>query len=155
MTDDSATPGAGLVREAGADADFRAAAALIRELRPLREVEEILAAIRRLRPAGYRIFVFERAGAILGSAGFRLGENIAWGRHLYVDDLVVHPTERSQGVGAALLAALRAEGRRLGCAELHLDTNVSRTGAHRFYEREGLEWTSRHYRVRLGGEGGT
>jgi GNAT superfamily N-acetyltransferase len=145
----------GTIREAVSDEDFRGAARVIRELRPLKSVEEILAAIGRQRPAGYRLFIGVRGDAVVGSAGFRTGENIAWGRFLYVDDLVVDPAERSRGIGAALLAALRAEARRLGCAELHLDTNVSRAGAHRFYEREGLEWTSRHYRVRLGGEGGT
>ena len=141
-----------MIREAASAADFAAAARCIRELRPLKSVEEIIAAIGRQRLAGYRIFVCEREGEILGSAGFRTGENIAWGRFLYVDDLVVDPAARSQGIGRALLAALRAEGERLGCAELHLDTSVARLDAHRFYEREGLEWTSRHYRERLGRE---
>ena len=31
----------------------------------------------------------------------RLGENLAWGRYLYVDDLVTLPAQRSLGHGAA------------------------------------------------------
>lgn len=139
------------IREAHTAAELDGAAQALRELRPLLSFETIRESISRTRESGARILIAAREDQVLGSAGFRTGENMAWGRFLYVDDLVVVSAERSRGIGAALLAALRDEARRLGCAELHLDTNVTRAGAHRFYEREGLEWTSRHYRERLGG----
>jgi hypothetical protein len=46
-----------------------------------------------LRPGGYRLVAIfasgqEHAGAV---AGFRVGNSLAWGRHLYVDDLSTAP----------------------------------------------------------------
>lgn len=45
--------------------------------------------------------------------------------------------QRSGGIGAALLLAAEAFAREQGCAQLELSSNVARTRAHRFYERQG------------------
>ena len=71
-------------------------------------------------------------------AGFRVLENFVHGRYLYVDDLVVDEAGRGQGVGAALMDWLKAEGRALGCDNLVLDTALANAAAHRFYRRQGL-----------------
>ena len=80
-------------------------------------------------------------------AGFRTGENLAWGRHLYVDDLSTDPAFRGRGHAAALFAWLVAEAGRQGCGELHLDSGVGaeRETAHRFYFNHGLRITSYHF----------
>lgn len=102
-----------------------------------------------LRPAGYRLvgaFVpgREQAAAV---AGFRTGNNLAWGYHLYVDDLSTAPDARRQGYAGALLEWLVDEGRRLGCAQLHLDsgTGPQRFDAHRLYHGHGLAISSHHF----------
>jgi GNAT superfamily N-acetyltransferase len=102
-----------------------------------------------LRPAGYRLLgVFspdhESAVAV---AGFRVGENLAWGQYLYVDDLSTAPEARRQGLAGALLEWLIEEGRRLGCAQLHLDSGVGpeRFDAHRLYHNNGLSISSHHF----------
>ncbi|WP_323140662.1 GNAT family N-acetyltransferase [Massilia phyllosphaerae] len=51
--------------------------------------------------------------------------------------LVVDDAQRSGGIGAALLQAAEAFAREQGCAQLELSSNVARTRAHRFYERQG------------------
>lgn len=51
--------------------------------------------------------------------------------------LVVDDAHRSGGVGAALLQGAEAFARECGCAQLELSSNVARTRAHRFYERQG------------------
>jgi GNAT superfamily N-acetyltransferase len=78
-------------------------------------------------------------------AGFRVGESLAWGRFLYVDDLVTLPAHRSQGYGSGLLAWLRAYAAQAGCGQLHLDSGVQRKDAHRFYEREGMTAAALHF----------
>ena len=82
-------------------------------------------------------------------AGFRILENLAWGRFLYVDDLVTRSDARSHGHGARLLRWLRRLARSEGCIELHLDSGVQRVDAHRFYEREGLRRSSYHFSMAL------
>ena len=51
--------------------------------------------------------------------------------------LVVDESERSSGIGAALLAAAEDWARTQGFASMRVRSNVVRERAHRFYEREG------------------
>ena len=84
-------------------------------------------------------------------AGFREGNNLAWGHFLYVDDLATRPEFRRRGLGTALLVWLAREAARLGCDELHLDSGVQleRADAHRLYLNSGLVITAHHFARRL------
>ena len=84
-------------------------------------------------------------GSVVAVAGFRVGENLAWGHFLYVDDLVTHPAHRSKGYGAKLLSWLKEYAAKEGCLQLHLDTGVHRIKAQRFYEREGMTMAGFHF----------
>ncbi len=143
------------IRLATTDADIASALAVMRELRPhLKEDEAaFVATIRRQQRSGYHLALLESAGEVEALAGFRIGENLAWGRFLYVDDLVTRATRRSRGHGARLLAWLKARAKEEGCAQLRLDSGAQRHGAHRFYEREGMQRSGFHFAVRLGAEG--
>ncbi|MEW6684210.1 MAG: GNAT family N-acetyltransferase [Nitrospirota bacterium] len=55
-------------------------------------------------------------------------------------------SQRSRGYGAALLSWLVDLAATAGCQQVHLDSGVQRTEAHRFYEREGMERASVHFR---------
>jgi GNAT superfamily N-acetyltransferase len=127
------------------------AAKTLLELRPalgsaaalVRQVDE------RQRPAGYRLVaVFEdgdeEAAAV---AGFRINEYLAWGRHLYVDDLVTAAAHRGRGHADRLFAWLEDEARSAGCTQFHLDSGLGedREDAHRFYFRHGLRIASFHF----------
>src|SRR3954469_382525 len=104
------------IREIHEGDTLRAARALL-ELRPHRGTAEPLAALADgQRPAVYRLAgSFEpgedEAAAV---AGFRVQENLAWGRHLYVDDLVTRADRRGRGHGAALMRWLAKEACRAG-----------------------------------------
>ena len=87
---------------------------------------------------GGRMSVAVAAEAVLGVAVWRLIENTYEGRRLYVDDLVTDADCRSRGVGRFLLEALEERARALGCDVIALDSGTQRTGAHRFYFREGF-----------------
>jgi len=101
------------------------------------------------RREGYRLVAaFEEADEAVAVAGFRLLHNLAWGtRALYVDDLSTDPDARRRGHAGALLGWLRAEARRLGCDELHLDSGVGpeRLDAHRLYFNGGMRIASYHF----------
>lgn len=102
-----------------------------------------------LRTGGYRLvgaFLPQREQAV-AVAGFRLGDSLAWGRYLYVDDLSTAPEARRQGHGGALLDWLAQEARRLGCGQLHLDsgTGPERFDAHRLYHAGRLAIHSHHF----------
>jgi len=101
------------------------------------------------RREGYRLVAaFEEADEAVAVAGFRLLHNLAWGtRALYVDDLSTHPDARRRGHAGALLGWLRAEARRLGCDEFHLDSGVGpeRLDAHRLYFNGRMRIASYHF----------
>lgn len=124
--------------------------AVMRELRThLRDEGEFVARVERQREDGYRLAFVEAAGEVRAVAGWRVSENLAWGRFLYVDDLVTREADRGAGWGRMLFDWLAAEARRLGCAQLHLDSGVQRFAAHRFYLAQRMEITSHHFALRL------
>jgi GNAT superfamily N-acetyltransferase len=82
-------------------------------------------------------------------AGFRLVEMLAWGRSLYVDDLVTDSAERSKGYGESLMRWLIDCARATGCEELHLDSGVQRFDAHRFYLAQRMKISSHHFAIDL------
>lgn len=102
-----------------------------------------------LRPAGLRLIgVFvpghEQAVAL---ASFRVGDSLAWGHYMYIDDLCTVPDARRQGHGEALVDWLLEESRRLECDQVHLDSGLGpdRFDAHRLYHARGFSIYSHHF----------
>jgi GNAT superfamily N-acetyltransferase len=119
---------------------------LVDEAEFVRRVDEVQ------RGDGYRIVAAFDDGETTAAAvaGFRIGDNLAWGHHLYVDDLSTRPDARRRGHGRALLEWLLEEAGRQGCDQFHLDSGVGleRTDAHRLYMNTGMVISSHHF-VRL------
>jgi GNAT superfamily N-acetyltransferase len=141
-------------RELQIGESHRAAVALL-ELRPrLESVERITSQIDAQRSTGYRVVAsFEDGDADAAAvAGFRISHNLAWGRFLYVDDLVTREALRGRGHADAVMEWVEREARRQGCGELHLDSGVGpeRQDAHRFYFRHGMRIASYHFGRSLG-----
>jgi GNAT superfamily N-acetyltransferase len=138
------------VRELG-DGDTALAAPAMLELRPwVGGVEAFVTAVDRVqRPDGYRLIGSFDDGEpdAAAVAGFRVAQNLAWGRHLYVDDLVTAADRRGRGHADALFDWMLAEARRQDCRQFHLDSGVGpeRADAHRFYFRHGLRISSYHF----------
>lgn len=136
-------------RIATTDAEIEACFPVMKELRTHLDEREFLARIRMQQRQGYELAYIAVGGRPVALAGFRVGENLAWGRFLYVDDLVTAAEHRSRGYGAALLRWLCEVAKERGCRELHLDSGVQRADAHRFYRREGMEVSSYHFKKAL------
>lgn len=120
------------------------------QLRPHLTPESFVERVKRQQQAfGFRLAYAEDNGQIAGVAGFRITECLAWGRFLYVDDLVTDAACRSGGIGKRLLDWLVIQARQAGCDQLHLDSGVQRFGAHRFYLRERMSITSHHFAIDL------
>lgn len=130
-------------------AEILACYSVMAQLRPQYTLEEFMPKVQRQMEDGYRLASLSTVGAVQAVAGFRLLENLAWGRFLYVDDLVTQQDSRSQGHGKSLLAWLTEHARRQSCAQLHLDSGAQRKDAHRFYLREGMENAGFHFMTKL------
>ena len=133
------------VRLAVTDDEIRAGFPVMQQLRSRYREEEFVARVRLQQGQGYRLALLWVDGAVAAAAGYRVGENLAWGRYLYVDDLVTDGARRSAGHGGALLGWLRSRAHEAGCDELHLDSGVQRFDAHRFYLMQRMNLTSHHF----------
>jgi len=133
------------------DADTtRACWPVMRQLRPHLTEAEFFAQVGRQREAaGYRLAYVQHQQRVVAVAGFRIAEFLAWGRILYVDDLVTDEAHRGNAFGGTLLAWLAAHAKEQGCAQLHLDSGVQRFGAHRFYLTQRMDITSHHFALKL------
>ncbi|GJJ05012.1 N-acetyltransferase GCN5 [Duganella rhizosphaerae] len=118
---------------------LRACYPVMKELRPHLETEDdFVTRVTRMGGQGYRILAAWEDGEVVALAGYRLEENLVYGRFLYVDDLVAGEKTRGQGWGARLLERLTVYADQAECAKLVLDTGLANARAQRFYFREGL-----------------
>ena len=135
------------IRVAESDAQLESVSGVLLQLRTAFPKEELLAQIKEQKQHGYQIAYVESEGEVLCVAGFVVGTKLAWGKHIYVDDLVTAERHRSRGAGGKMLEWLKSHARDLDCRELHLDSGVQRFGAHRFYLREGFDIASHHFSI--------
>lgn len=141
------------VRELTAD-DCHLAYLAMRELRPqVGELESFIARVTRQFAQGYRLIgAFDgEAPHAISVAGFRIDEKLAWGRHVYIDDLSTLPEGRGRGGATALLRWIDALAAAEGITEVHLDSGVQpeRQAAHALYFREGHRISSYHFQKTL------
>lgn len=135
---------------AGTDAEIDATFDVMAQLRTHLIRSAYIPLIRSMtQESGYRLAFLRDGGRICAVAGFRITRSLAWGRYLYVDDLISDEKTRSRGYGEALLEWLADYGEAHGCAELHLDSGVQRHAAHRFYLRSRMDITCYHFRLAL------
>lgn len=108
-----------------------------RQLRPSLPADYV-GRMQRIFQTGAEMCVAISDGEVVGVAVFRSFENTHHGKRFYVDDLVTDEARRSHGVGHALLSFLEGLARARGGSSIDLDSGTHRTGAHRFYFREGF-----------------
>jgi GNAT superfamily N-acetyltransferase len=135
------------IKIAESDADLERISGVLLQLRNAFNRETLIAQIKQQRQAGYQVAYVESDGEVLCVAGFVVGTKLAWGKHIYVDDLVTAERHRSKGAGARMISWLKAHARQLGCSQLHLDSGVQRFAAHRFYLRERFNIGSHHFSI--------
>jgi GNAT superfamily N-acetyltransferase len=138
------------VRAIESAADLKRIYPVLAELRPHLDEVTFIAQVQRQRgQCGYTLVAGEVAGRPVAGAGYRIVEHLAWGKALYLDDLVTTTAEHGHGYGGALLDWLIAEARRLGCGQFHLDSGTQRHAAHRLYLSRHLRISAFHFSTEL------
>ena len=137
------------IAPATSESDIARCFEVMAALRPHLVPAEFTTRVHELQQQGYHLVYLEDEAEVRAVAGYWLRENLAWGRHLYVDDLVAAEARRSRGYGGALFDWLVQQARAADCAALHLDSGVQRFGAHRFYLRRRMDITGHHFALTL------
>jgi GNAT superfamily N-acetyltransferase len=131
------------------DDEIRSCYPVMAELRPHVLPDEFLLRVKRqTETANYRLACLTD-GEVRAVAGFRISECLAWGKFLYVDDLVAKSGERSKGYGGALFDWLVEYARAEKCDQFHLDSGVQRFAAHRFYLNKRMIIDCHHFALKL------
>jgi GNAT superfamily N-acetyltransferase len=86
------------------------------------------------------LFVAELGGVVVGTFQRTLIQHVAYrgGKVCQIENVMVDPRARGQGVGEAMMRWAIDEARRRGCFRVQLTSNKARTRAHRFYARLGF-----------------
>jgi GNAT superfamily N-acetyltransferase len=119
------------------------------QLRPQYALEQFVDQVMEQMKQGYHLAYLIDQDVIKSVAGFRINTCLAWGKYLYVDDLVSAEKYRQSGAGTVLFEWLVDYARYSQCRQLHLDSGVQRFAAHRFYIKRGLNITSHHFTLTL------
>lgn len=139
------------IRIASTEAEITACFPAIHELRPhLTETSFVAQVQRQMQNHGYTLVYLTVEDEVVAAAGYRIAEYLAWGRILYVDDLICRSAFRHRGYGGKLLDWLLEKARESGCAQFHLDSGVQRHDAHRLYLGRKLQISSHHFSRELG-----
>jgi len=120
---------------------------VILQLRPQYDLQSLKKQIEKQQKSGYQIAYVKQDGDVLCVAGFVVGEKLAWGKHIYIDDLVTSEQYRSTGAGAFLISWFKQYAKEIGCQQLHLDSGIQKFPAHRFYLRERFNIASHHFSI--------
>lgn len=84
-------------------------------------------------------------GRLVGVVGAWIATKIWCGKYLELDNLVVDPDVRSEGIGTALIRAVEEIAHKEGCQLLVLDSYTSNHPSHRLYHRLGFEIWGFHF----------
>ena len=131
------------------DEDILACYPVMAELRPHVRAGEFLPRVRRQRERANYHLACLIDGEVKAVAGFRISECLAWGKFLYVDDLVCKSDDRSKGYGGALFDWLVEHAKAEKCDQFHLDSGVHRFAAHRFYLLKRMSIECHHFSLKL------
>lgn len=119
-------------------------------LRPhLNDKPAFVKQVKDQQAEGYQIAAIVDDGAPVACIGFRTLTTLAWGKVLYIDDLITRHEFREKGYGGKLLDYAIEEGKRLQCKQIHLDTGFTRFAAHKVYLNRGFEINCMHLALNI------
>lgn len=124
--------------------NIRQCYAVFSYLRPHLDEEEFISRVQTQVAEGYTIACIHVDGEVVAAAGYRVQHYLAWGKILYLDDLITHPQKKNAGLGSALMDWVKLQAKILNCNELHLDTGYQRHDAHRLYLNNGFDLSCHH-----------
>ncbi len=138
------------VRSAKTIGDIKRCLTVMQQLRP-HLVDEVafIEQVQRQFREGYNLVFVEENDVIKALAGFRFLEFLAWGKVLYIDDLVTCSGTRGLGHGGALIKWLTKHAIEKDCDQLHLDSGPQRHDAHRLYIKHKMKIIGYHFSLDL------
>jgi len=122
---------------------------VMHQLRPHLGENEFIERVQNQAQYSYKVAYLKDETQVVAVTGYRISHGLAWGKFLYVDDLVTDENQRSKGYGKQMLDWLTEQAKQQNCDQLHLDSGMQRKDAHRFYDRENMTRAGYHFSIEL------
>lgn len=120
------------------------------ELRPhLQSKEAFIKQVTQQQKEGYKIYAIQEGEVVVACLGLRILTMLAWGKILYIDDLITRAAVRGKGYGNLLIKHEIKLAQELNCDQVHLDSGYARHAAHRLYINNGFEFNCHHLALKL------
>lgn len=95
---------------------------------------------------GYQCVGVYYKGMLIGISGVWTLYKYYIGKHLEVDNVMVHPDYRNRGIGKKLMDWITDYGKSIGCTATELNSYISNERANKFWEEYGCEKLGYHFR---------
>jgi GNAT superfamily N-acetyltransferase len=134
------------IQKALTEEQIRSCHRVMHQLRPhLTDEQAFVEQVQRQLTEGYHLVYCQNSGEVRALAGFRFLEFLAWGKVLYIDDLITDSETRRSGHGGKLLKWVIEQGKKAKCDQVHLDSGPQRHDAHRLYLNHGFKIIGHHF----------
>jgi GNAT superfamily N-acetyltransferase len=128
------------------DEDLASCYPVMRQLRPALSLKEFISRVKRQNSLYQYHNAFLKDGdEVITVVGFRIAENLGYGKFLFVDEFVTSEEKRAKTYGKRMFEWLVAYAKSIDCNEIQLDAGVQRFDAHRFYFKNRMRITSYHF----------
>ena len=128
-----------MIKIAETEDEIRKCFPVMKELRPhfINEDEFVKQVKRQTENHDFKLVFLDDDG-VKAVGGIRIGEWLARGKYLEIEDLVTAADSRSKNYGGAVFDWIEDYARRENCREIKLVSHVTRYAAHKFYLRKGM-----------------
>lgn len=122
---------------------------LLELLNPGLPVPVIVERVTEMLARGYQCAGAFHEGELIAICGLWILTKVYVGRHIELDNVVVHPACRVKGVGRQLVDWALAYGREQGCVTAELNCYIANEPGQRFWDKTGFQKIGYHYQVKL------
>lgn len=119
---------------------------VLSELRPQLTQETYNVKVQAMQNTGYHLMYLQdnKNELVTSILGYRVFENLAWGKIFYIDDLSTLPNYRQQGYASKLLEWSFDKAKSIACEQLHLDIGFESQEAQRLYLKYNFNFSCQH-----------
>jgi GNAT superfamily N-acetyltransferase len=109
----------------------------IKFLYPNMTIERYEGFLSDMIPKNYKQVAVFNEDKCIGLTGFWFGTKLWTGKYLEIDNFIVHPDYRKNGIGKLLTDFIDEKAKELNCTCVVLDAFTGNFDAHRFYYNQG------------------
>lgn len=109
----------------------------IKFLYPNMTIERYEGFLSDMIPKNYKQVAVFNEDQCIGLTGFWFGTKLWTGKYLEIDNFIVHPDYRKNGIGKLLTDFIDEKAKELNCTCIVLDAFTGNFEAHKFYYNQG------------------